>query len=54
MCGLFFFGGGSAGSVWVSGASGMIGFVLPGTRRFRRAASVMHCTGDSMPLCRHI
>ena len=42
MSGMFFFGWVSAGSVWVSGASGMVGFVLPGTRRFRRAASVMH------------
>ena len=40
MSGLLFFGGGSAGSVWVSGASGMF-------FRFRWAASVMHLTRDS-------
>ena len=40
MSGLLFFGGGSAGSVWVSGASGMF-------FRFRWAASVMHLKRDS-------
>ena len=40
MSGLLFFGRGSAGSVWVSGASGMF-------FRFRWAASVMHLTRDS-------
>ena len=42
MSGLTFFWGGSALTVLASGASSMVGFVLPGTRRFRRAASVMH------------
>ena len=40
MSGLLFFGGGSAGSVRVSGASGMF-------FRFRWAASVMHLKRDS-------